>query len=123
MYQTKHFSGKIIFTTFATMLHNLRVCFSVLLLVVCAFPALEKGLHELEHIDEVHCQINEAHFCEFEHNCSLCDFVFSTSFPPIKSHFQITVNQKVIDPVVAEVQLSKTTSPSYTFSLRGPPVG
>lgn len=46
-------------------------------LFLLLFPLAEKGVHALEHHDEVHCTITDKHFHEQEHECSICDFTIS----------------------------------------------
>lgn len=47
------------------------------LLFLLFFPIVEKGLHALEHHDELHCTITDKHFHEQEHECSICDFTIT----------------------------------------------
>lgn len=92
------------------------------MLALLLFPLGKKAVHEVGHLKELHCNVIEKHFCAIEHDCQLCDYVFSSqaippevvSTPVFFSHF--TGNY-------AEELVFNTLIPAKcTFSLRGPPV-
>lgn len=48
-------------------------------LFLLLFPLVEKGIHALEHHNEIHCTITDKHFHEQEHECSICAFTITDS--------------------------------------------
>ena len=53
--------------------------YSFFFLFLLLFPLVEKGIHALEHHNEIHCTITDKHFHEQEHECSICDFTITDS--------------------------------------------
>ena len=91
------------------------------MLSLLLFPMAEKVMHEFGHLNEEHCGIKETHFCPLEHNCDVCDYVFSTCSTPPRSH-QITLAPHEAPFALIAFTSNTATSPKYTFTLRGPPV-
>lgn len=57
------------------MLRNLKIPGSLFLLFLFLAPQVQKGLHDFEHRNEVHCDAtSEVHFHQLEHVCDFCDF-------------------------------------------------
>jgi hypothetical protein len=104
------------------VLQKARTYLSLVLLLLVIFPTAEKSLHGLEHEHEESCNSNDLHFCEVEfHSCSICDFVFSASCPPIKASLHFTISTTNFHEVIPPVLPGKINTPGFTFSLRGPP--
>lgn len=100
---------------------RLKSYLSVFLLLVLLFPLVESSIHELGHLDEVHCAVKEKHFCAEEHHCDICDYIFSGSSGLPGKNEQLNLTAKryapVLRPVIGEVQIISI----YVYSLRGPP--
>lgn len=81
-------------------------------------------MHELEHLNDSHCAVKETHFCEKEHNCSICDYIFSYSAAAITPNEQEQLSPffQLIDTKVFNFVSNTTLSQKYTLSLRGPPI-
>lgn len=99
-----------------------RSYISMLLLALLLSPIVEKAIHQFEHSKENHCEITGIHFCAKEHNCSICDYVFSSSNTP--SSFRVEVKSILAFPDYSFplfVNTPKTVA-KLSFSLRAPPV-
>jgi len=103
-------------------MQKLRSYISMLMLALLIFPMAEKAMHEIEHLDDKHCGITDTHFCELEHSCSICDYTFSSPSTPPKDQDQLDIILISTHYSVLGFTSNTTTSPKYTFSLRGPPV-
>lgn len=93
----------------------------MLMIALLLFPLAEKAAHELSHLNEDHCDIKETHFCDVEHTCTICDYVFSATSTPPKHETGISVIVKDSPISLIVFESNKVQSPKYTFSLRGPP--
>lgn len=95
---------------------------ALVFLALLLFPLVKSSVHELDHLSELHCDLQEKHYCAIEHNCQLCDFVFAASLypPPVDSKIVFSQAPREIVPVAPELFLPDQNK--YTFSLRGPPV-
>lgn len=96
----------------------------MLMLALLLFPMAEKVLHELGHLDDEHCEIQSTHFCKQEHNCSVCDYVFSSSSSAISPNEQeqlIAFSQDISSNIIGIIS-NTTTSLKNTLPLRGPPI-
>ena len=93
------------------------------MLALILFPMAEKAMHELGHLDDVHCGIEETHFCSTEHSCSICDYIFSLSaaISPDEQG-QASPFSQMIDNKIFSIISNTITSQKYTLPLRGPPV-
>ncbi len=92
------------------------------MLALLLFPIAEKVVHELGHLNDKHCEIKATHFCEQEHHCSICDYIFSSSVAILPNENpQIIAFPQNNFNVFFEVFLSPKTSLKYTLPLRGPP--
>jgi hypothetical protein len=95
---------------------------SILVLGLLLFPIAEKAAHDLEHFNEDHCEIKDTHYCKAEHNCSICDYTFSSSSILPKTQDQITVFSIMADDLASVIVSNQITSPKFRLSLRGPPI-
>ncbi len=94
----------------------------MLMLALVLFPMAEKVQHELSHLTKDHCDTKGTHYCAKEHNCSICDYIISSSAgtpPKEQNSLNITVQYSV--QLKRAVVFNTTRSPKYTLSLRGPP--
>lgn len=103
-------------------MHKLRSYIVVFFLAILLFPIAEKLKHELMSVHDDLCSEAKLHFCEKEHDCQLCNYVFSiSSWPPsallaVAPLFYLTTEQALI-------LTPKPFSPSkYFLFFRGPPV-
>ena len=103
-------------------MQKIRSYISLLLLAVMLFPLIEKVSHQLEHADENHCGKKELHFCAKEHNCKICDYVFSSIDEPLGYHYEIKGKTKVVTIDFQIITPSITSSPNLSYLLRGPPI-
>ena len=96
----------------------------MLLLALLFFPMVKKAIHDIEHLEQEHCGEKQTHFCQVEHNCSICDYHLSSTLTPPKNAIAIAIDifQTPTNGYLIEFVSNITTSPKYTFSLRGPPV-
>ena len=94
----------------------------MLMLALLLFPMVEKVVHELGHLNDEHCGVKDLHFCQAEHSCSICDYTFSSPSTPPKDQKQFDLILISTDSSGFGFISNTTTSPKYTFSLRGPPV-
>lgn len=85
------------------------------------FPTLDKAMHDFEHFDDVHCGIKEIHYCEAEHVCSLCDYVFSSASEPPGCKEQVSIFFRTYHYLLQVGESFPITNRPYTLSLRGPP--
>jgi hypothetical protein len=99
-----------------------RSFISMLMLALLLFPMVEKAMHEFGHLDEEHCGVKETHFCHVEHNCSICNYHFSSSLTPPRNTISIEIVVTPTNSSIIEFVSNTTASPKYTFSLRGPPI-
>lgn len=100
---------------------RLKPYLSALLLFLLLYPLGEKTLHGLSHLSEVPCGMEETHFCQAEHHCHLCDYVFSpcTSAGITGDHLRLfSLRGEGYQPL-PDVPLS--LSSVTLFFLRGPP--
>jgi hypothetical protein len=117
--------GKKIFSTFVFLNYSMqkfRSYISMLMMALLLFPMVEKAVHEYGHSDDEHCGVKDTHFCEVEHHCSICDYTFSSPTGSPECVYDLEdalLSENVSLPVF---ESNTTTSPKYTFSLRGPPV-
>ena len=103
-------------------MQKLRSYVSMLMLALLLFPMVDKAVHDLSHLNDKHCGIKDTHFCEVEHSCKICDYHFSSSSTPPKNQSQVNIFLQISDCGLITFVSNTTTSPKYTFSLRGPPV-
>lgn len=94
----------------------------MLFLALLLFPMVEKAVHDLSHLNDKHCGIKETHFCEVEHSCKICDYHFASPSTLPKDQSQVKIFLQTFDYAIPIFASNTTTSPKYTFSLRGPPV-
>jgi len=95
----------------------------MLLLALVLFPLAEKVKHELGHLTEDHCDTKGIHFCALEHNCSICDYLISSSADtPPQEQNTLNISVQYAEQLKRAVVFNTRTSPKYTLSLRGPPV-
>ena len=93
------------------------------MLALLLFPMVEKVMHELGHLDDEHCEIQATHFCKQEHNCSICDYIFSSSsaISPDEQEQIIAFSQDINSNIIG-ITSNTTNSLKYTLPLRGPPL-
>lgn len=85
------------------------------------FPTVDKAMHDYDHRDDVHCGIKEIHYCEAEHVCSLCDYVFTSASEPPKGKEHLSFFFKTYHYLLQTGESFPITNRPYTLSLRGPP--
>jgi len=83
---------------------------------------VEKVHHELEHSKEIHCGIKATHYCEAEHSCTVCDYVFSSSSEPPANQSQLSFFSAYFENVPTDLVFNLLVSQKYILSLRGPPI-
>ena len=93
----------------------------MLLFAMLLFPTADKALHDFEHLGDVHCGIKEIHYCEAEHVCSLCDYVFSAASEPPKCKEHLSIFFENYNYLLQANKSFPITHRPYTLSLRGPP--
>ena len=101
---------------------KMRPYFSMLMLALLLFPIADKSVHEYAHLNEDHCEIKSLHFCEAEHQCTVCDYVFSSSSTPPKTQDQLTIFANKSIDFESILVFNTIISPKFSLSLRGPPV-
>ena len=72
-------------------MQKLKTTFSVFFLLIFLFPFVEKELHHLSHINDLHCCIKVTHFDSQEHHCTICDFANDFSGTPVIFHFNLLI--------------------------------
>lgn len=102
-------------------MRNFKSYISILFLALLLFPLAEKGLHLLEHDHDELCNTKGLHFCNLEHSCHVCDYVFSASSTPPNNQNRVNIVPPLADYSILFVVSHTTTSLKYTLSLRGPP--
>jgi hypothetical protein len=99
----------------------LRKYFSLFLLLLITVPVIDRAVDELAHLEEIHCDDNSLHYCQTEHDCPVCDYVFASnaSLPKADTSLQLIVSSKVVfNTFVLPSTLILTKA---VPSLRGPP--
>lgn len=98
----------------------LRKYSALVLLVLFVYPYIEKGIHDWEHADDLHCIASTMHFHEAEHSCSVCDYITPVSTQPSAIYFSLsaTVFEEL---VISYTAAGIVSAPDYFFSLRAPP--
>jgi len=91
------------------------------MLVLLVFPVVDKTLHDFEHLNDDRCGIKDTHFCEADHTCSVCDYVFSASAAPPKTEENLIVFSKSSDSYASLCVFNTSVAPKFKVSLRGPP--
>lgn len=103
------------------MYKQLKKYYAFFFLFLLLFPLVEKGLHALEHHDEVHCSIIDKHFHEQEHECSICDFTINESNGSPSNDFAFTISYQNFS--YQELVLSLHIPFSYSnLPSRAPPI-
>lgn len=97
---------------------RLLALFFISLLVI---PQGRKLLHEFDHLDSVHCNVHERHFCAAEHTCSLCDFVFSAAARPPQALAQASAPMANVQAPLSHPERFLLSPRKYHLLLRGPP--
>ena len=101
---------------------KLQKYFSILLVFLFLSPQLEKGVHDYLQRNDFHCSTTDIHFHNTEHHCGICDYVFPFSSGQSFQDYSLK-NQKIASKKInLYSETVYTTSPSYFFSLRAPPV-
>jgi len=99
----------------------LKKYLSLFLLGIFLFAYSEKGIHDLLHSDDVHCNsLTEKHYHNAEHHCAICDFQFQwfdNSVAPLK----ITFVRKANNVSFLLPQTVVLTGEASLNSSRGPP--
>jgi hypothetical protein len=94
---------------------------SLFLLFLFLSPLVEIGIHDFTHRDDSHCLSDQKHFHKQEHNCSLCDYTFSSCNPSTENQSEILqVSLPVYYPAFLESGIQSVIE--YKFSPRAPPV-
>jgi hypothetical protein len=84
-------------------------------------PLADKAMHDFKHLNDEHCSITDVHYCQAEHVCSICDYVFSASAVPPKTEEHLTVYSKPGDEFISYCVFNNTISLKFILSFRGPP--
>jgi hypothetical protein len=92
------------------------------MLALLIFPMVDKALHDLGHLNDDHCGVKETHYCQTEHICSICDYIFSSSNTPPNTHEQLNMFLVYSENYASVLISNTTTSPKFKLSLRGPPL-
>jgi hypothetical protein len=99
----------------------IRKYLPLLVVALLLFPLVEKAVHDRGHFNEEHCELKDTHYCNVEHNCSLCDYVFSSpSNQPIAQN-NISLFYQLVFTLVSIIVFKAIVSQKFTFKLRGPP--
>lgn len=93
-----------------------------LMLALTVFPVVEKLHHELGHLSEEHCGSTELHYCEAEHSCDICDYIFSATATPPENTNELNLFAAAENEVAVQIVSNTKTPKKYILSLRGPPV-
>ncbi|MCC7454089.1 MAG: hypothetical protein IT222_07985 [Crocinitomix sp.] len=105
------------------MLHKLHIYIALLFLALVTYPMVEKTLHDFEHSHIIASNSSEIQFSETEdHHCEVCDLVLPTASTSDQVNFKFKQVLTLEKRQVQQVQTIQTSSPNYTFSLRGPPI-
>lgn len=82
---------------------------------------VEKGLHELEHKDDIHCTATDKHFHNLEHTCSICEFTTIDLTYPVAQNFVLIIpsQQFLFQPFV---EGSNETNAFQHLPARAPPI-
>jgi hypothetical protein len=99
----------------------IRKYLPLLVVALLLFPLVEKAVHDRGHFNEEHCELKDTHYCNVEHNCSLCDYVFSSPSNQPIAKYKIVVFSQILIIIILFLVLNTIVSPKYTFTLRGPP--
>lgn len=94
---------------------------ALFLLALFVFPYIQKGIHDLHHAADFHCQEKSiVHFHETEHHCNLCDEVITKAENPDFCKGIQPVSKRIfLTPFFYVEEITKT---EVRFpSLRGPP--
>jgi hypothetical protein len=102
-------------------MHKLKPYISVFFLALLLYPWLEKVHHELDHLEEEHCETRGLHFCAYEHTCEICDYVFSVSSDLNPGQPEFIQYASFLDQAETVLPGLIPVSPAYTHALRGPP--
>jgi hypothetical protein len=94
---------------------------SFFFLFLLLFPLAEVGIHDFQHRDDKHCSSTQKHFHKQEHNCSLCDYTFSSSgaFAEYRSDIVLISLPVYYSSITPTGILSPV---DYLFSPRAPPL-
>lgn len=95
---------------------------SMLILALFLFPLAEKAGHDFEHFNDEHCGIKDTHYCEAEHDCTICDYVLSSSSTPPEPPSEVCNVVRISENSVSLFTSDIISFPKFTFLLRGPPV-
>ena len=103
-------------------MQKLKSYIAALFLALLLFPLAEKVQHELGHFEEEHCGISETHFCQAEHSCTICDYVFAASTTPSSCNEQLLIFLNKDANISFRASDSNLSSNSFFgVLLRGPP--
>lgn len=104
-------------------MHKARTYSYIFLLVLLLFPLANKVAHQFEHYNSPHCNTKALHFCDSEHICNYCDYIFSKlpSFTPTHHQYNFIIPIKSLVVLLFLGLVKPTTSLKYRLLLRGPP--
>jgi hypothetical protein len=91
------------------------------MLALLVFPLVDKTMHDFGHFNDDRCGIKDTHFCQAEHTCSICDYVYSSSATPPITQEHLTVFSKPCDRYYSLCVFNTSVPPKFNLSLRGPP--
>ena len=105
-------------------MHKVRTHSYIFLLALLLFPLANKVVHQFEHFNSPHCNTKQLHFCDTEHTCKYCDYIFSKlpSFTPPPQQFNLNITVQTVVILLLFVFVKPKTSLKYRLSLRGPPL-
>ena len=91
------------------------------LLTVLSFPFIEKGIHDLAHANDDHCEAKGVfHIHELQHQCSICDFDGSSPIAQPDPNFGLST-LSTSDFVFYFHAQDHFPAAVAVLSLRGPP--
>jgi hypothetical protein len=103
---------------------KIRTYSCILLLVLLLLPMATIIAHQFEHYNIEQCKATELHFCNTEHDCKLCDYIFSTpsSYSPSQHQTELNIVIQIIAISILLFLVKPITALKYRLSHRGPPI-
>jgi hypothetical protein len=99
----------------------IRKYISLFVLLLVLFPIGEKAMHDVEHFNEDHCEIKETHYCKLEHDCPICDYIFSFPSSLPKQLYQVSLFSTKSGIITSYTVGNLNIIFQYVVFLRGPP--
>lgn len=100
----------------------IRKSFFLLTLILFLFPQVEKVLHEIEHINDFHCnEKSSTHLHELSHDCKLCEYNIKDPATPPDQFEKFTSGREASMKIVFSDEFP-VLSRTFLFLLRAPPI-